>query len=78
MKRLQTMMHIREEIVYCGNTKYHMREYQKRKQTNLFPGMSRKRNKERRKEIPETDPDPSTQVTVLPESQRIFTQLTQW
>lgn len=50
----------------------------KRKQTNLFPGMSRKRNKERRKEIPETDPDPSTQVTVLPESQRIFTQLTQW
>lgn len=36
----------------------------KRKETNkLFPGMSRKRKKERRKETPETDPDPSTEVT---------------
>lgn len=61
------------KLSIVATQKNHMKDHQKeKKQANLFPGMSRKWNYERRKEIPQTDPDPSTEVTVLPEGQRIF------
>lgn len=55
MKRLQIMMHIREEIVYCGNTKYHMREYQKENKQIFFLEWAEKETKrEGRKSLRQT------------------------